>query len=109
MIFDVDRKALVRWIEARALGDRPALERAVQLQAEIVVQPPCSVLLDQVGMARGSLGSIARGLRRFGEVTLGAVLGKLAGGHGTSGRSPAAMRGRCGSRASVQTLFEVHP
>jgi hypothetical protein len=58
MIFDVNRKALVCRVEARALGDRPALECAVQLQAEIVMQPARGVLLDQIGMARGTLCGI---------------------------------------------------
>src|SRR6185312_14231022 len=45
MVLHVHRHAPHVRIEARALGHRPALERAVELEAEVVMQPPRRVLL----------------------------------------------------------------
>src|SRR3546814_2174559 len=52
MVLDVHREALLAGDEARPLGHRPALQYAVHLQAQVVVQAPGRVLLDQVGVAR---------------------------------------------------------
>jgi hypothetical protein len=48
MVFDMDSKPFVGRIEAGAFGDRPALERAVKLQAEVIMQTGRVVLLDQI-------------------------------------------------------------
>src|SRR5260221_8782125 len=57
MVLDMDGKALLAGIEARALGNRPALEDAVELEAEIVMQPRRRMLLDDKAppAARGPL------------------------------------------------------
>src|SRR5262249_25335719 len=52
VILDVHRQPLVRGIEARSLGDRPALENAFELEPKIVVQARCGVLLNQAGAGR---------------------------------------------------------
>ena len=46
MVFDLHRQALVGGIEIRAFGHGPALEHAVQLQAEVVMEVRGIVLLD---------------------------------------------------------------
>src|ERR1700757_4661947 len=51
MILDRDRKAFFARIEARAAGDRPALQDAVQRQPEVVMQPRGVVLLDDKDIA----------------------------------------------------------
>src|SRR5690349_19745452 len=48
MVLDFDRESLVGWIAAGPLGHRPALEHAVQLEAEVVVEVRRGVLLDHV-------------------------------------------------------------
>src|SRR5690606_3009881 len=50
MILDMDGETLLAGNQAWALGDRPALERAVHLEAQIVVQAARRVLLDQIGL-----------------------------------------------------------
>jgi hypothetical protein len=66
----VDRNALVRRVEARAFGDGPALEGTIQLQAEIIMQPPRGMLLDQVewpeeASAASPEGSVVLAKSRF--------------------------------------------
>jgi hypothetical protein len=46
MVLDMDGEPLLARHQARALGDGPALEHFVELEAEIVVQPARRVLLD---------------------------------------------------------------
>src|SRR3546814_10582581 len=46
VVLGMDREAPVRRVQARALGHGPALQHAVELEAEVVVQPACGVLLD---------------------------------------------------------------
>ena len=46
MILDLNGQRLHRWVEAGPLRHRPAFERAVVLQAEVVVQPAGGVLLN---------------------------------------------------------------
>src|SRR5262252_7692145 len=80
MILHLHGEALVGGIEARPLGHGPALEGALQLQAEIVVETAGRVLLDHEGQIRRAASARARGLaRRLGgglEVPLAAVLAK---------------------------------
>ena len=52
MVLDLHREPLVRRIEARPLGHRPALQHAVELQPEVVVQMAGGVLLDDERQAR---------------------------------------------------------
>ena len=44
----MDSKPFVGRIEAGAFGDRPALERAVEFEPEVVMQTGRVVLLDQI-------------------------------------------------------------
>src|SRR6185437_6679251 len=50
VILDMHREAFYLGVEARPLGDRPTLEHAVELEAEIVMEPGRVVLLDEIGM-----------------------------------------------------------
>jgi hypothetical protein len=73
MVLDMDGEALLVGDEARPFRHRPALEHAVQLQAEIVVHPPRGVLLDYVSVAALGRGLLSGGLRGLGEIPLGPV------------------------------------
>src|SRR5215471_21620125 len=77
MILYLHGQALVSGVEARPLGYRPALERAVELEAEIVVELAGCVLLNHEGQIRRSAPArsraLARGLRRGLEVPLAAI------------------------------------
>src|SRR5262249_44524390 len=75
VILDLHGETLVRRIEARAFGHRPALERAVELEPEVVVEMARRVLLHHEGAAsRPAPASPAPappgGLRRGFEVAL---------------------------------------
>src|ERR1700753_430578 len=61
-------------IKARALGDRPALERAIELEPEVVMQAGRLVLLNQIAQidcARTDRGALRLVCRR--EVALGMI------------------------------------
>ena len=51
VVLDMDGKPLLAGDEARTLGDRPALEHAVELEAEIVMEAARGVLLDDEAVA----------------------------------------------------------
>ncbi|MBB4482288.1 hypothetical protein GGE46_004901 [Rhizobium etli] len=51
MVLDLDRQALVVWIERWTLGDGPALEHAVELEPQVVVQTCRIVLLNDEAAA----------------------------------------------------------
>src|SRR3546814_13121493 len=57
VVLDADGEALLAGHQARPLGDRPALQHAVHLQAQVVVQPPRRMLLDQVDRKSTRLNS----------------------------------------------------
>src|SRR4029453_10395234 len=62
MVLDVHRQAPLERVEARPLRHRPALERAFELEAEVVVQPRRRMLLDDEGaVAARAAGRPARG------------------------------------------------
>src|SRR5262245_23556068 len=73
MVFDVDGEALLAGDEARSFRHRPALEHAVELEAEVVVQAAGGMLLDDIGVAGLALALLSGRLRRFREVTLRAI------------------------------------
>ena len=77
MVLDLDGEALLAGDEARTLGDRPALEDAVELEAEIVVEAGGVVLLHDEGGAGGGGGACPR-LRGLREVALGAIAASFA-------------------------------
>ena len=72
VVLDVDRHASGLGVEARALGDGPADEDAIDLEAEVVVEPrgPMPLHDESTGRA-GDRGG--RGLRGLGEVSLAAI------------------------------------
>ena len=70
VVLDPDRQPLHRRVERRLVRHRPALEHAVGLQPEVVVQPGGVVLLDDedrllVGLARAGAGSGVARKSRF--------------------------------------------
>ena len=78
MVLDVHGHAPHMRIEARALGNRPALERAVELEPEVVVQAPRGVLLDHEREAFGLARDFAFRFRGDAEVALLAVFAEGA-------------------------------
>ena len=72
MVLDLHGQPLLAGHQARTLGDRPALHHAVELEPEIVVQPPRGVLLDDVLVALAARLAPAR-LRRHVELAFAAV------------------------------------
>src|SRR5205823_5046930 len=69
MIFDPDGEPLLRWIETRTASDGPALENAIKLEPEIVVETRCRVFLNDEPPAL-LLCFPPLGLGRAAEVTL---------------------------------------
>src|SRR5207249_498259 len=97
------RQALVLGVEARALGDRPALEHALHLETEVVVQARGRVLLDHEG-ASLLLLFLASRLGRDREVALAVVLLQahrrppplhVTGSAAAVARRPASWQGPC--------------
>ncbi len=75
MVFDVDGKSLLGWVEAGSLGDGPTLEHAVQLQTEIVVQSPGLMLLhDESPLRLVGVWRIGGGLRCAREAAFTAIV-----------------------------------
>src|SRR2546426_142337 len=69
MVLDVDGQALFAVADRRALGHRPAREHAVDLEPQIVAEPPRRVLVDdeQVAVRRPA---VAKRLGRTRGVAL---------------------------------------
>src|SRR5690606_7839990 len=82
MVLDMHGEALLPRHQARAARHRPALEDAIHLQAEVVMQPPGVVLLDDEALARLAARAATRFLRRL-EVALLPI--GLEPGHGSAG------------------------
>jgi hypothetical protein len=76
MVLGLHGEALVRRVEARPLRHRPAEEDAVELEAEVVVEPPRGVLLDHERVALPA-ARLPRWLGRAGEVPFAAVFGEI--------------------------------
>src|SRR5262245_43004806 len=78
MILHLHGEALVGGVEAGPLGHRPALEGALELEPEVVVEPAGHVLLDHEGSraraAPRGRRRFARRLRRGLEVPLATIL-----------------------------------
>jgi hypothetical protein len=76
MVLDLHREPLLAWIEAWTLRHGPALEHATHLQAEIVMQPPRRMLVDDEKQQR-ILAPTLRGapfrLRRLGKIAPAAI------------------------------------
>ena len=76
VVLDVHGELPGRGVERRAAGHRPAGQHAVDLEPEVVVQPPGAVALDDEPPSP----ALGRGTRRLGghvEVALRAVLPQL--------------------------------
>src|SRR5690606_110084 len=52
MILDMHRETLVCRIQAWATGDRPTLQRAAELEPEVVVQPASRMLMHDEAVGR---------------------------------------------------------
>src|SRR5690606_10078305 len=87
MILDVHGQPLVRRVEAGALGDGPALERAVELEPEVIVQAAGVVALDVITEFAAWSGDFAARFRGLPEVAFFPV---AIQSHGVQ---PAAARG----------------
>ncbi len=73
VVFDMNRQPLLAGDEARPLRHRPALQDAIELKAEIVVEAARRMLLDDIGIAAFADAPRAGGLGRAREVTLRAI------------------------------------
>ena len=83
MVLDFDRQALVSGIAGRPLGYRPGFEHPVVLEAEVVVQAACCVLLDDEPWVVGPFDrSLAAGLGCLPEIAFGLIGSKLLLCHG---------------------------
>jgi len=68
VVFHMHRHALVGGVEARPLGHGPALQRAVELEAEVVVQAARMVLLHDEVQCAALLGGAPLRLGRGAEI-----------------------------------------
>src|SRR5262249_41944886 len=76
MVLHLDREPLVMRIERRTARHRPGLEDAVKLQAEIIMQPGCRMLLNhEAPPLRRSHFGLARRLCGLLEIALFPVSG----------------------------------
>jgi hypothetical protein len=81
MVFDVDRKTLVGGVERWALRDGPGPQHAFHLEAEVEVQVPSRVLVDdEQEPATGGRLDRSGGFRGVAEGALGPVWGEGVGG-----------------------------
>src|SRR5262249_60081253 len=69
VVLDLHGKPLVAGNETGATGDGPALHDAIELEAKIVMQPSCRMLLDHELVAGGFAARAAR-VGRYSEITL---------------------------------------
>ena len=76
MVLDVDGEVLLSGLEGHAFGNRPARERAVSLQTEVVMEAASVVPLDDEDRRLSALLAAER-LRRLLGVALALVLGEL--------------------------------
>src|SRR5262249_39285237 len=77
MIFDLHRQSLVRGVEIGPLGNGPALQDTVELEAEVVMEGRRIVLLDDERSLALGLGRLAAaGLRRLTKIALVTILGQ---------------------------------
>ena len=104
MVLDMDGEPALGRVQARALRHRPALQHAVQLEAEVVVQASRCMLLHHEAETLGGppsrsrrTGLLATGLGRAREVPLGAVAREPAPG-------AVRLRRTCGHAAAAWVL-----
>src|SRR5215475_2201807 len=72
VVFHLYGEPLLARHQARAARYRPALHHAVELEPQIVMQPPGGVLLDDIGVAAPAL-HLALRLRGHVKTTFGAI------------------------------------
>src|SRR5438034_11831014 len=75
MVFVVRAQPAFDEIHRRPFQDRPADQHALHLEAEVVVQPRCPMLLHNEAVSSASIGCTFR-LGRLAELAFSLVLGK---------------------------------
>src|SRR5689334_6540962 len=80
VVLDVDRQPLVVRRQAGTPGHRPAFEDTVELQSQVVVQPPGGMLMDDEQITRLARQLAAR-LRGAREVALAGILAQCGRSH----------------------------
>ena len=75
MVFDVRRQPAFGGIQRGPFRDRPADEHALHLEAEVVVQPRCPMLLHNETVSSAGLGCALR-FRSLAEIAFSLVIGK---------------------------------
>ena len=110
VILGLHGEALVGRIERRALGNGPRLEHAIALEAEVVMQPPRRVLLDDEEQRPGPRLEHRRGwLGRGFEGALGGIFAERRRlGRARSIRALAFQRGRCQEASSAELGWGSH-
>jgi len=88
VVLDVDGQAALAVADRGALGHRPAREHAVDLEPQVVVEPPRRVLVDDEQVAVGR-PAVAERLGRARGVALVPVLVEAAARHAAPGSPPA--------------------
>jgi hypothetical protein len=84
MVFDVHGETLLVRTYRRPLGHGPALQHAVDLEPQIVVEPPRRVLVDDEPAPAGRAG-FAEGLGGRGWIALAPILLQIAASHAGPG------------------------
>ena len=82
MVFDLDRKATIMWVDRWAARHRPGFEDPVEFEPQIIVKPPSGMLLhNKAQPLRGSDSGLSARLLGLAEIAFGAVLGELGFRH----------------------------
>ena len=79
MVLDVDGEVTLTGLERDPVRHRPARERAVALEPEVVVEPARVVALNDEDRLARALSRALERLRRGLRIALAAVFGKLLG------------------------------
>src|SRR5206468_13122952 len=85
MVLHVHREVLLTRLEGNALRYRPAGERPAPLEAEVVVETPRVVALDDEDRLLAALLPVAERLRSLAALPLPLVVGELPLRHGSAG------------------------
>src|SRR5207248_3417891 len=81
VVLDVDGERPLPRLERHALRHGPARERAVALEAEVVVKPPCVVTLDDEDRLLALFLGLAKRLRGLLRVALAPIFSQLLARH----------------------------
>ena len=104
MILGLDGEALDRRVVAGPLRHRPRCERAVHLQADVVVEPRGVMLVHDEGGLGVRDDRARRGLRRHGEVAPRLVFGELLSQRSAPRACRRALAGRAACARHVRTV-----